>query len=438
MASRKTHIQAHTGTFLRQGSLYDLGKIKAPLLRDYYQASCGIDGFLVSRGKVRLSLARIFIIKREGKMKIKKWIILAGILGIILIVEFFSIGQARGDSDVKEIWSYKTDTTFSISVSEEGNLAFSEGTKKAGFMRIYNRKDNSLKSWKCSSTQRVVVSGNYVFAAYNSNISSLLQIKPSKQLWAKRVDSLNPSSLDYSNEAKCGVAGNIPVDSKGNLAASTIWIFDQSGDITWQKELNVFLTCAIINQKGYVVAAGEKFGPWDENFNCTKGENAVYVFDPSGKVLAHVQFASPPIDVGIDKYAERIAVGTDDGGMVFLNRNGKILWEKDDIGGYIAVDKESERIATTKSVYLVLLNQKGKVLWESQQEVAGGIEGLVVSPNGKFVGISTFDSAVIILDALNGKVLYQTKPGKKVSRISLSNSYAGVAIEGEIKLLSLK
>ncbi len=132
-------------------------------------------------------------------MRRKKWTILAGISGIILIVGFFSAPRARGSQDVKEIWSYKTDTTFSISVSEEGNLAFSEGTKKAGFMHIYNRKDNSLKSWKCSSTQRVVVSGNYVFAAYNSNISSLLQIKPSKQLWAKPVDSLSPSSLETKN-----------------------------------------------------------------------------------------------------------------------------------------------------------------------------------------------------------------------------------------------
>ncbi len=371
-------------------------------------------------------------------MRGKKWIILAGILGIILIIGFFSIGQARGDSDVKEIWSYKTDTTFSISVSEEGNLAFSEGTKKAGFMRIYNRKDNSLQTWKCSSTQRVVVSGNYVFAAYDSNIFSLFQIKPSKQLWSKRVDSLNPSSLDYSYEAKCGVVGDIPVDSEFNLAASTIWVFNQNGDVIWQKRLDIHLSCAVVNQKGYVVAAGEKFGPWDENFNYTEGENAVYVFEPSGRLLAHVQFDSPPIDVAVDKDAERIVVGLDNGGMVLFNRNGKILWEKDNIGGYIAIDERGERIVATKLTHLVLLNQEGEVLWESQQEAAGGIEGLVVSPDGQYIGISTYDNPVVILEAIDGKVVYQTKSGKKVPRISLSNSYAGIAIEGEVKLLILK
>lgn len=300
-------------------------------------------------------------------------------------------------------------------------------------MRIYNRKDNFLKSWKCSSTQRVVVSGNYVLAAYNSNIFSLLQIKPSKQLWGKRVDSLSPSSLDYSYEAKCGVVGDIPVDSKLNPAASTIWVFSQNGDIIWQKKLDIHLTCAVVNQKGYVVAAGEKFGPLDKNFNYTEGENGVYVFDPSGKLLAHVQFDSPPIDVGIDKYAERIVVGLDDGRMTLLNR-----WEKNDIGGYVAISEQGKRIASTKLVHPVLLNEEGEVLWQSQQEVLGGIEGLAISPNGQYMGIKTYDNAVVILEAVSGKVVYRTKPGKKVSRVSLSNSYAGIAIEREVKLLSLK
>jgi len=371
-------------------------------------------------------------------MRRKKWTILAGISGIILIVGFFSAPRARGNPDVKEIWSYKTDTTFSISVSEEGNLAFSEQTEKAGFMRIYDRKDNSLKNWECSSTQRVIVSGNYVLATYNSNTFSLLQIKPSKQLWSKRIDFLNPLSLNYSYEAKCGVVGDMPVDSKSNLAASTIWVFNQNGDVIWQKKVDIHLTCAVVNQKGYVVAAGEKFGPWDKNFNYTEGENAVYIFDPSGKPLAHVRFDSPPIDVGIDKDAETIVVGLDNGGMVLFNRNGEILWEEDNIGGYVAIDERGETIVATKLTHLVLLNREGEVLWESRQEVAGGIEGLVISPDGKYVGIGTWGLAVVILEAASGKVLYQTKPGKKVSRISLSNSYAGIAIEGEVKLLSLK
>jgi len=363
---------------------------------------------------------------------------LSGVLGIILIVEFSLTAQAKRDLDVKEIWSYKTGATFSISVSEDGNLAFSEKTREASFIRIYNQKDNSLKTWKCSSTERVIVSGRYVLAAYNTNIFSLFQIKPSKQLWAIRVDSLSSLSLDYSHEAKCGIVGSVPVNSNLNPTASTIWIFDQSGDVIWQKKLDVHLTCAVVNQKGYVVAAGEKFGPLDKNFNYTEGGNAVYVFDPSGKLLANVQFDSPPIDVGIDKYAERIAVGLDDGGMVLLNRNGKILWEKDDIGGYVAISEQGERIATTKLIHPVLLNQEGKVLWESQQKVVGGIEGLSISPKGEYIGAGTWDNKVVILDATSGKVLYQTKPGKRVSRVSLSNSYAGIAIEGEVKLLSLK
>ena len=43
---RKMHIEAHRGTFSRQGSLYDLGKIRVALTREFYQASCGIERFL--------------------------------------------------------------------------------------------------------------------------------------------------------------------------------------------------------------------------------------------------------------------------------------------------------------------------------------------------------------------------------------------------------
>lgn len=131
-------------------------------------------------------------------------------------------------------------------------------------------------------------------------------------------------------------------------------------------------------------------------------------------------------------------MGLENGGMAVLNRNGKVLWEKDDIGGYLAIDEEGQRIVTTKSAHPVLLDQEGKVLWESQQEGTGGIDGLVISPNGKYIGIGTYDNRVVILETASKKVLYQTKPEKKLSMASLSNSYAGIAIEGEVKLLRLK
>ena len=369
---------------------------------------------------------------------IKGCMILASISGIILAFGLSAAAQAPKNSDIKEIWTRKTDTVLSISVSEEGNLAFSERTRNAGFLRIYNQKDKSLESWKCASTEKVVVSGNYVFAAHNIGQFSLFQIKPSTQLWGRRLDSLCLSSLDYSHESEYGVVGDVPIDSVFTPAASTIWIFDQYGGIIWEKRLNVHLTCAAVNPRGYVVAAGEKFHPLGKNPSSTEGENAVYLFDPSEELLAHVQFDFPPIDIEIDKDAERIVVGLENGGMAVLNRNGKVLWEKDDIGGYLAIDEEGQRIVTTKSAHPVLLDQEGKVLWESQQEGTGGIDGLVISRNGKYIGIGTYDNRVVILETASKKVLYQTKPEKKLSMVSLSNSYAGIAIEGEVKLLRLK
>jgi len=47
IGKKKTHIEAHMSTLPRQGNLYiDLGTIKSPLSRDFYQASYGIEGSL--------------------------------------------------------------------------------------------------------------------------------------------------------------------------------------------------------------------------------------------------------------------------------------------------------------------------------------------------------------------------------------------------------
>jgi len=372
-----------------------------------------------------------------GANAVRRTLVL-GVVGIVFAVSCSPAADAQEDPQIRRIWRRKTDTVFSVSVSEEGHVAFSEGTRDAGFIRIYSRKDDSVHSWKCESADRVVVCGNHVFAAYNTKVLSLFRVKPSEQLWAKQVDSLNPLSLDYSCEAKRGVLGNMPLDSAFNPAASSVWVFDEKGDVVWQKRLNVHLTCAAVNEKGYVIVAGERFGPLDESFEYTKGENAVYIFDPLGNQVAHVMFDSPPIDVAPAGRAETFAVEFDDGRMVLLDGDGKVLWEKEDLGGYVAIDGRGERIVTTKSVRPVLLDRQGRIIWEGQEEVFGGPEGLAISPNARYVGVTTVDNAVVILEGESGKTLYKTKAGKKVSRVSLSNSYAGVSIEGEVQLLSLK
>ena len=52
---KKDPIGAYRGTFSRQGKLYDLGKIKAPLSRHFYQASCGIGGIYRNLSSMKLN-----------------------------------------------------------------------------------------------------------------------------------------------------------------------------------------------------------------------------------------------------------------------------------------------------------------------------------------------------------------------------------------------
>lgn len=49
IGTKKTFLEAHIGTFSRR-DIYDLGKIKAPLSKEFFQASCEMKRFL-RRGK---------------------------------------------------------------------------------------------------------------------------------------------------------------------------------------------------------------------------------------------------------------------------------------------------------------------------------------------------------------------------------------------------
>ncbi len=49
--------EAHRGTLSRQNELYDLGKIKMPLSRDFYQASCEVGGLWSKTPGVQVAAA---------------------------------------------------------------------------------------------------------------------------------------------------------------------------------------------------------------------------------------------------------------------------------------------------------------------------------------------------------------------------------------------
>ncbi|MBA7710165.1 hypothetical protein ES703_119098 [subsurface metagenome] len=51
----QTSVQAHRDTFSRESNLYDLGKIKTPLSRDFYQASSEVQRFWRKRINKHLS-----------------------------------------------------------------------------------------------------------------------------------------------------------------------------------------------------------------------------------------------------------------------------------------------------------------------------------------------------------------------------------------------
>jgi len=57
---KKRFHRASYSYFLKARQPIDLGKIKAPLSKEFYQASCGIEGFLGSKGGQVLSDFRKF------------------------------------------------------------------------------------------------------------------------------------------------------------------------------------------------------------------------------------------------------------------------------------------------------------------------------------------------------------------------------------------
>jgi len=52
LTRKNDFIDAHIGTLSRVGDLF-LGKIKVPVLREFYQASCEIEGFSLKERRER-------------------------------------------------------------------------------------------------------------------------------------------------------------------------------------------------------------------------------------------------------------------------------------------------------------------------------------------------------------------------------------------------
>jgi len=57
LTRKNAFIEPHRGTFSGEATYIDLGKIRAPLSREFYQASCGLAGLM---GKEAGRFALIF------------------------------------------------------------------------------------------------------------------------------------------------------------------------------------------------------------------------------------------------------------------------------------------------------------------------------------------------------------------------------------------
>ena len=351
-------------------------------------------------------------------------------LGKLTIVLILFIGVCATGSELEEQWNRSIpEVCWSLSVSDDGTVAALEVGGSETVLGVYSVNGAVIKRWappRGKQFKYSAIDGIYVVAQYGYSDGAVVLFgdEGREQLWAKSAEDMWSTSVSLSAASGRVTFADYPMPEK-----STVWCYTVAGEMVWKNTVPSLVTDTCISASGNVVVAGEKYGMmYDE------GIHAVYLFSPTGQELWRVEAESPVIDVAITPQAEYVVAGFDDGGMAFLDKRGRILWSKGDVGAWIDMSADANVIvASTVSEGIVALDSSGEILWRSSDwRLWGDRDGLCVSDNGDIVVALRFemiyeDNVVQVLSSM-GEVLYEQEDATTAPRVAVSPSGRYVAI----------
>ena len=366
--------------------------------------------------------------------------------GLVFLVGLFlaflltgNIAVTGANASVAEVWSVPmSNYAYSVSVSDNGRVAAVVGINKVSHMQIYSSQGNIERDWspaRGTNFEFCLIQQDYVLATYG-DVVSLFDNGGNEQLWATSLQYLWPDAVAMSIESKRIVMASYPPNDK-----STVWMLDMEGNELWDRRVESNVTDTAITQKGLVVAGGEKYGYLED-----KGRNAVYLFRPNGSLAWWKETDSPVIDVAVSDGCSYIVAGLDNGGMLFLDGDGHVLWEKEGIGGYVDMSGDGRLTVAGSDSGFVVLGVDGRTVWQNDAVgyLFGSQDGLDISRNGKtIVGLEApmiwEGNQVFVFDRA-GEKLYSYTDSNSSPRVAVSENgqYVAIAFARKIILLRCK
>jgi outer membrane protein assembly factor BamB len=306
-----------------------------------------------------------------------------------------------------------------IFTNSDGSLF---GVAEGNVYLVSNKGEILLKTENLGSSYAFLIdNGKTVLGeSYNGEESweSSIFILDSKGniLWERKTGLLGLDGLAVTSDGSFIAAGATDKEKKGH-----IMLFDQDGNVLWNHQIDGRIETVAVSKSGYVVA-----GPRDQY---------IYLYDRRGELLftyyaksyysaqdtamspdeSYFLFGSerrylncytlqgeslwqeevgPLCSIRVSQDAEYIAVGTTNGDLILLNRNGSVLWNKkvsityvseitiSGHGEYIGACTKKELFVSSFEVY----EKSGELLWRYEDE--NPFKALVISDDGHYVGAS--------------------------------------------------
>jgi len=371
--------------------------------------------------------------RSRGKLGDQGLVFLVGLFFAFLLAG--NIAVTGENATVAEVWSAPISKyAYSISVSDSGRVVAVVDIGKVSHMQVYSSQGGHEKNWnppEGACFEFCLIRKDYVLATYG-NIVSLFGNGGKEQLWAKSIQDLWPDAA-MSVDSKRIVIPSYPPDAK-----STIWTLNMEGDVLWNHQVESNVSVVAITPEGFVAAGGEKYG-----YFCDKGRDAVYLFRPNGSLAWWKETDSPVIDVAVSDDCSYIVAGLDDGGMLFLDRDGHVVWEKEEIGAWVDMSGDGQRIVASSLNGLVVLGVDGNIIWQSDAlGLAPGDESnFNISGNGKtIVGLNApamYEGNRVGVFDRAGENVYSDTDSTSSPRIAVSESgqFVGIAFARKLILL---
>ena len=117
------------------------------------------------------------------------------------------------------------------------------------------------------------------------------------------------------------------------------------------------------------------------------------------ETLFDLTISGPVICVACSDDGNKIVVGDRNGNLTLLEKNGRIIWEKnidEGVHGLAIIGNGNKVICGGKDCKLRMFSSMGSIEWE--QTIGKSIWSLAADPNGQFITIGTGDSIILFTE----------------------------------------